>query len=158
MEIPNEYFRGLNAKEQTVFRQWARDNYKPGANINPVWHPIVREECEKMNREAGSEAPTEITPYVPKEKQESAYETDLKEAFIPNFYTREDLEFITNATITPGEFEEFKDWMKNNGNVPGAISIIVEGFFEEWREQKTEKYLFEDMGRSRKDTCEGGIQ
>lgn len=45
-------FRKLDATEEAQFRQWARDNYKPGSKINGVWHPVVQEECTRMNREA----------------------------------------------------------------------------------------------------------
>ena len=43
-------FRDLNAKEVYEFKQWARDNYKPFTEISSVWHPIVREECELINK------------------------------------------------------------------------------------------------------------
>ena len=42
-------FRELDATEEEEFRQWARDNYEPHTEINSVWHPVVREECEKIN-------------------------------------------------------------------------------------------------------------
>ena len=45
-------FRNLSDVEIKVFRQWARDNYKPGDEIEDIWHPVTREECEKMNKEA----------------------------------------------------------------------------------------------------------
>lgn len=44
-------FRDLNLEEEKEFRQWARENYKPGDEINSVWHPVVRDECEKINQE-----------------------------------------------------------------------------------------------------------
>ena len=44
-------FRDLNEDEQVEFRQWARDNYEPFTEINVAWHPIVREECAKINTE-----------------------------------------------------------------------------------------------------------
>jgi hypothetical protein len=45
------YFRKLEAEEERSFRQWARENYKPGDPIMGLWHPVVRDECEAMNRE-----------------------------------------------------------------------------------------------------------
>jgi hypothetical protein len=34
---------------EKVYRQWARDNYTPGeGKINPAWHPIIIDECNKM--------------------------------------------------------------------------------------------------------------
>lgn len=45
----------LNTEEEIDFRQWARDNYRgfnsPNGEINSVWHPIVKEECERMRNE-----------------------------------------------------------------------------------------------------------
>lgn len=38
------FFRELSAEEEAEFRQWARDNWKPGDKISPVWHPSVRDE------------------------------------------------------------------------------------------------------------------
>ena len=43
-------FRKLNEKEKQTFRQWARDNYKIGSDVPTYWHPIVRDECQKMNK------------------------------------------------------------------------------------------------------------
>lgn len=43
-------FRKLDAKETCKFAQWARDNYVVGSVIDPVWHPVVRAECELMNQ------------------------------------------------------------------------------------------------------------
>ena len=37
-------------EEREVFRQWARDNYKPFEPILGVWHWLVQEECTKINR------------------------------------------------------------------------------------------------------------
>jgi hypothetical protein len=45
-------FRDLSPAEETEFRQWARDNYKPTHTIEGVWHPVVQDECRKMNEEA----------------------------------------------------------------------------------------------------------
>ncbi|MBM84698.1 MAG: hypothetical protein CMM47_01575 [Rhodospirillaceae bacterium] len=44
-------FRELSKEEEKPFRQWARENYKPMSPISSVWHPIVQEECERMNVE-----------------------------------------------------------------------------------------------------------
>ena len=42
-------FRTLDTKEAKEFRQWAKNNYIPGTMINPIWHPVVKEECKNMN-------------------------------------------------------------------------------------------------------------
>jgi hypothetical protein len=41
-------FRHLDSEEAPVFRTWARENFTPDMDINPLWHPIVRDECAKM--------------------------------------------------------------------------------------------------------------
>ena len=45
-------FKDLTDKEMTEFKDWARKNYKPFTEIKGVWHPIIQEECRKMNIEA----------------------------------------------------------------------------------------------------------
>lgn len=42
-------WRDLNDAEEMEFRQWARDNYKKGEAVNETWHPIVKDECHKIN-------------------------------------------------------------------------------------------------------------
>ena len=42
-------FRKLDAEEEEEFRKWARESYVPHSPINPVWHPVVRDECRKIN-------------------------------------------------------------------------------------------------------------
>lgn len=50
-------FRVLNADEEKEFRQWARENYCPLDPILEVWHPVVRDECAKINSERIEKAP-----------------------------------------------------------------------------------------------------
>lgn len=47
----NSLFRDLTADEVQEFRQHARENYVVGTPINDLWHPVYREECQKMNEE-----------------------------------------------------------------------------------------------------------
>lgn len=42
-------FKDLNENQEAEFRQWARDNYKPFSPIEGIWHPVVQDECAKMN-------------------------------------------------------------------------------------------------------------
>ena len=42
-------FRKLLPEEEKRFRQWARENYRPLDPINGVWHPVVQDECRRMN-------------------------------------------------------------------------------------------------------------
>ena len=43
-------FKTLSESEEQEFRQWARDNYTPLDPIKGIWHPIVQDECTKINR------------------------------------------------------------------------------------------------------------
>ena len=52
-------FKPLTAEEEKEYRKWARDNYVPFEPIKGVWHPIVQDECVKMNAEKGSNNPLE---------------------------------------------------------------------------------------------------
>ena len=45
-------FKDLTAKEMTEFKDWARKNYKPFTEIKGVWHPVIQEECAKINSAA----------------------------------------------------------------------------------------------------------
>lgn len=45
-------WRELSEDEITRFAQWARDNYRPGETINPLWHPVTRAECDAINDES----------------------------------------------------------------------------------------------------------
>jgi hypothetical protein len=44
-------YRRLNVQEEKDFRQWARDNYVPHGPIENLWHPVIKEECDKINQE-----------------------------------------------------------------------------------------------------------
>lgn len=44
-------FRELDSEEQEEFRQWSRDNYEVGGEINDLWHPVTKDECRRMNWE-----------------------------------------------------------------------------------------------------------
>jgi hypothetical protein len=43
------FFRDLDDSEEKEFRQWAHENYGPGTEIKSVWHPVIQEECRKIN-------------------------------------------------------------------------------------------------------------
>ena len=49
--VPAELFRLLSEEEKPERRKWARDNYRAGSEVKGVWHPVVREECRKINAE-----------------------------------------------------------------------------------------------------------
>jgi hypothetical protein len=48
-------FRDLTPDEEREYRQWARDNYEAFAEISGVWHPVVQDECVKINKEYGEQ-------------------------------------------------------------------------------------------------------
>ena len=50
--MPDSFFRDLDPGEVESFKQWARDNHSPGNEINGCWHPIIRAECERIDRTA----------------------------------------------------------------------------------------------------------
>jgi len=52
-------FKTLTESENQEFRKWVRDNYVPGSDISGLWHPVVQNECTKMNRDEFC-APVEV--------------------------------------------------------------------------------------------------
>ena len=44
----------LTENEEKQFREWARKNYEPLTAIDGLWHPIVQDECVKINAEKQS--------------------------------------------------------------------------------------------------------
>lgn len=48
--LPDSFFRTLESDEESLFRQWARDNHKRGDEVSESWHPIVRDECAKIDQ------------------------------------------------------------------------------------------------------------
>ncbi len=55
----------LSEEEAAAMRKWARENYIPGTEVNPVFHPEVRKECEQMNLEAIIKREAQIGNYWP---------------------------------------------------------------------------------------------
>jgi hypothetical protein len=49
--MDNSFFRELNDQEVEQFKQWARDNFKPDMEINETWHPVVRQELARLQKE-----------------------------------------------------------------------------------------------------------
>jgi len=45
-------WRELTKEEELEFRKWARENYKLGEPVDALWHPVVRDEINKMAYEA----------------------------------------------------------------------------------------------------------
>jgi len=52
MSIPDGFFLKLDKKEEEEFRQWARDNFVKGKPASAAWHPVVRDEWNKLETAA----------------------------------------------------------------------------------------------------------
>ena len=46
--MDDKFFRQLNPGEEEQFRQWARDNFDPNVDREPIWHPVVRDEWKTL--------------------------------------------------------------------------------------------------------------
>ena len=46
-------FRSLTADQEKQFRNAAWKDYKPGTDINPLWHPVYQSECRAINTASG---------------------------------------------------------------------------------------------------------
>ena len=55
--MDDKFFRHLNPDEEEQFRQWARDNFDPNIEPEPIWHPVVRDEWKKLVEAAGGHVP-----------------------------------------------------------------------------------------------------
>ena len=62
-------FRSLTESEEREFRQWARDNYKKFHPIEGIWHPVVQDECVKINANASTQIFTSQSNQQQKGKQ-----------------------------------------------------------------------------------------
>lgn len=51
-QTPNSMSPRLTAEDKAFYRAWARQSYEPNGAINESWHPVVRQECERIDREA----------------------------------------------------------------------------------------------------------
>lgn len=51
MAYTMDLFLKLDDDQEREFRQWARDNYVPLEPISGVWHPVIQDECSKINSE-----------------------------------------------------------------------------------------------------------
>jgi hypothetical protein len=58
-------FRGLKEEQINDMRQWAWDNYKPGDAVKSYWHPVVRRECERIERGGNAKNAAEDKPGRP---------------------------------------------------------------------------------------------
>jgi hypothetical protein len=49
MEGTIKLWRELDPQEEAEFRQSARENYTPLDPISPLYHPVYRDECDRIN-------------------------------------------------------------------------------------------------------------
>lgn len=60
-------FNQLTSQQEADFRLWARQNYQVYTPIDGVWHPVVQDECVRMNAETGY-SPDGFNPPGPRSK------------------------------------------------------------------------------------------
>jgi hypothetical protein len=60
--LPFPMFRALDSVERESFAQWARDHWTPATTPNPLWHPVVRNEWTRLDRDALRETGQKETP------------------------------------------------------------------------------------------------
>ena len=49
-------FKQLTPEEEVEFRKWARETYTCGDHIWGVWHPVIQDECVRINCEKSNYA------------------------------------------------------------------------------------------------------
>jgi len=49
--MSDDLFKGLSKEDEELFRQWARDNYNAGGEVSGLWHPVIRDECRRIDEE-----------------------------------------------------------------------------------------------------------
>lgn len=49
--MDDQYFRHIDGPEANAFREWAKDQFQPNVEPNPLWHPIVRATWEQLQAE-----------------------------------------------------------------------------------------------------------
>ncbi len=53
-ESKNPLFKSLTDEEEKQYREWARKTYKRFEPIKGIWHPVVQDECKKINESGTS--------------------------------------------------------------------------------------------------------
>jgi hypothetical protein len=74
-------FKTLNAIEEMEFRNWARNNYIKDSPVNELWHPVVRDECNRINK-----GKTDFIYYVKFSSGAWQNETGILESKAGEFY------------------------------------------------------------------------
>lgn len=84
----NIMFKHLSPKQEQTYRKWAREHYHAGEPVNEVWHPVVRDECAKINTE--SQGPTLTVLY-------NEVERPLSQALQPECSRSAIMQMVTEA-------------------------------------------------------------
>lgn len=94
-------FKVLSPLEEKEFRQWARDNYQLNSPISGIWHPVVQDECVRMN--AGKSGKTWVVKFSAGEWQN---EFGVLEGKVGDFYNvRPDKNKSILLALKENEFE-----------------------------------------------------
>lgn len=51
----------LSKRQEREYRQWVRDHYEIESPIDTNWHPVMQDECHRINNEAQQ---TEVLDYI----------------------------------------------------------------------------------------------
>ena len=115
--------RELTAEEEVEFRGWARENYRPGEPIDPMWHPVVKEECAEINAsaEVSSEKPASSveTAIIADLLPDTEYKLGGKRYKVVRRYTDE--KERPHVVVKSGNGPEMDLWQKNHINVEVVI-------------------------------------
>ena len=104
--MPDGFFRVLSEDEEGSFRKWSRDNYIIGDEISGVWHPVTRDECHKMNSEAGVEENVRYFDFISRTIVKAKTEAEARGIFyddIHNFVAKAECEDITDRAKSEGQ-------------------------------------------------------
>jgi hypothetical protein len=77
--MDSSFFRGLTDSEATEFVQWARDNFVPGMEINPCWHPVIQEELKRLQEVSEAKQEEVETPLGEALDQDYDYDAGYNE-------------------------------------------------------------------------------
>lgn len=81
-------FRELDTEEIKEFKLWARENYVPGTKVNEVYHPVVQQECDLINREIAENKQSNIFYIQIKQIKPRNYENVFMQGRNRSFYNR----------------------------------------------------------------------
>lgn len=111
-DTSSSIWKDLTPDEETQFRQWARANYDPGAEVVAFWHPVVRDECAKMNDEIAALSDQSLrnaTVYVVLTPHRlGGYEVEVLDS--PPRWSRQPGQACFVANVNGGDSIEWTEW------------------------------------------------